>query len=54
VVTSVDVVEPGDDLLEDGGDEAAGERPIPPGADELVEVALHGFEDKVELLGVWA
>lgn len=47
----MDVVEAGEDLVEDGGCEARGERSTFPRLGELVEVAFHAFEDEVELLG---
>lgn len=46
-------MEAGNDLAEDGGDEAAGEGSALASLDELEEVALHGLEDEVELLCLW-
>jgi hypothetical protein len=51
VARAMDVFEPRDDLVEDGGDETTSERTAFPGFGELVQVALHAFKDEVELFG---
>ena len=40
-------------LSKDRRDKTASERLAFAGFDKLVEVAFHGLEDEVELLGVW-
>ena len=46
------VMKTGHDLAKDRGYQATRQRLAFAGLDELVQVALHGLEDKVELLGV--
>jgi hypothetical protein len=43
----MDMVETGDNLSEDGRDEATSEMAAPAGFDEVIEITFHGFEDKV-------
>ena len=50
IVGAVYVSEASDGLAEEGGDEALSEGAAAPGLCELVEVALHGLEHKVELV----
>lgn len=47
------VVETRDDLSEDGGHEATCERTTFSSLDEVIQIALHTLEDKVEFLGIW-
>jgi len=42
------VIEAGNDLTENGGNKSACECTALAGLDEMIEVAFHGFEDKVE------
>jgi hypothetical protein len=53
VAVRVDVMETRYDLPEDGRYETAGKRSVLAGFDELVEIAFHGLEHKIELLGGW-
>ena len=52
VARLVNVVEALYDLAKDGGDQATGKGFTFASLDKLVEVAFHGLEDEVELLGV--
>jgi hypothetical protein len=52
VAVFVDVMQAGDDLVVDGSDEAGSERSTFSRLAELVQVAFHALEDKVEFLGV--
>ena len=53
ITRSMYVVEAGDDLSEDGGHEATCEGTAFSSLDEMIQIALHTLENKVELLGVW-
>jgi hypothetical protein len=44
----MDVIQAGDDLLKYRGDEATSKWATFPRLDEVIEVAFHGLEDKVE------
>lgn len=46
------MLETGNHLVKDGGSKTTSEWSALSGLDEMIEIALHGLKDKVELLGV--
>jgi hypothetical protein len=51
VTGKMDVVEARHNLAKYGRNEPTGESASLPGFDEMIKIALHGFEDEVKFLG---